>query len=595
MDDGKNCERFVVMHMLYCLEPQPPREFFLQHKNLHPVLCSLLWQRNIRTKEEIDEFLNPEYRIDFYDPFKFQEMEKTIERLRMAAKAKERAIIYGDYDVDGVSSSILMLETLLRIYKITEKPKSELVTVYLPHREDEGYGLNPGAVSYIKSCGATLVIACDCGSGNAEELTALESSGIDVIILDHHVSPKNRPPCYGFINPKFERETYPFPFLAATGVVFKVIQALRLANEPLITEGFEKWSMDLVALATIADMMPLLKENRALVKWGLVVLNKTKRIGLRALIQAAGISKTITAYEAAFALSPRINAAGRLDHANVAFDLLRQNSPELALKEAMNLNKTNAARQVITDKITKEAKKQISEEPKEDDRILVAYNLVKNAWPTGVIGLVASRIAKEYHRPVFVIGLSNHGFSGSGRSIPGFDLNLSLQAASDILEKYGGHPQACGFTMKPGDDPKNAIALFKHRMEGYARAHMEESELAPETPISCELSFSDIEWSIAEDLIRMEPFGQGNPVPLFLTRDARVVSCRTMGKDNNHCRIVMEQNGVICEAVAFCAEDHVKQMSIGEIRDIIYELDINEWNGTKRIQLIVKDMLMPKG
>ncbi|MBI4359654.1 MAG: single-stranded-DNA-specific exonuclease RecJ, partial [Candidatus Jacksonbacteria bacterium] len=585
--------------MLYHLEPQPPPEFFSQNQDFHPALLSILWQRNVKTREDIEEFLLSRYSTDLYDPFKFQEMKKTVERLRAAASKKERVIIYGDYDVDGVTASILMLEALEKLYNVSPEPRfgingSELLSVYLPHREDEGYGLNPGAVSYIKSRGATLLITCDCGSGNTEELTELKLAGIDVIILDHHVAPKDRPPCYGFINPKFEKETYPFRGLAGCGVVFKVIQALRLsankaglsdtADESVITEAIEKWSLDLVALATVADMMPLVKENRVLVKWGLVVLNKTKRIGLRALIRGAGLlERKITAEDIAYALAPRINAAGRLDHANVAFDLLRQNSPERAEVEANNLNKTNTARQTLTEKILKEAKKQVSDQLKNEDKILVAHNFAnpakrENVWKTGVIGLVAGKLAKEYNRPSFVIGRANHGLAGSGRSIPGFDLIASLASVSDLLEKYGGHPQACGFTLKSEENPENAALLFKSRVEEYARDHLSDDLELPETSISCELPLSGITWDLMNAISKLEPFGQENPVPIFLTRGARVLHVRAMGKDNNHCKLAVEQNGVVCEAVAFRAEDHVKETSEGEIRDLVYTLAVNEWN-----------------
>ena len=579
--------------MLYSILPQSSKSFSLTASDLHPILRSLLFQRGIRTKDDIDEFLNPRYENSAYDPFQFLEMKKAVERLRKAAELNERIIIYGDYDVDGVASSILMLETLETLYKkiclpTRQDDKRASVGVYLPHREDEGYGLNPKAVSYIKEHGAALLITCDCGSGNKDELSDLQKAGIDVIILDHHVAPLERPPSFAFINPKFKNERYPYRDLSAGGVVFKVIQALRKLD--YISESFEKWSLDLVALSTVADMMPLLKENRTLVKWGLMVLNKTRRVGMQALIRSSRIQKILTTYDISYALAPRINSAGRLDHANVAFDLLRQTNKESAEHEAMNLNQTNEARQKLTEKILEEAKRQIQEQYERHDRTLLAYNLNQKTWPMGVLGLVAGKIAKEYYRPVFVIAQTNHGISGSGRSIPAFDLTALLDSVRDLLEKYGGHPQACGFTLKNMDDPEATIQLFKSRIEEYGKQYLKESDLLPTITISSELAFSDITLEFIEDLERLEPYGQENTKPLFLTRNVQVLSSRTMGKKNNHCKLLVSAHGARHEAVVFCAKDHIKEITSGDFCDIIYNLEQNEWNGETRIQLMIREL-----
>lgn len=580
--------------MNYQILPQPSSDFFKEFPDFHPIILTLLWQRGIRTKKEIEDFLNPVYGQKQYDPFLFREMRDAVKRILKAAQNKERVLVYGDYDADGVCSAVLMVETLERLYGIGSKDNN-LIQVYLPHREQEGYGLNMHAVQYIKSQKINLVIACDCGSTNIEELQALAGSQIDVIILDHHIAPKTRPPVYGFINPKFKQETYLFRQLSAGGVVFKVIQALKVDlasknNRPAIGESFEKWALDLVAISTIADVMPLLGENRVLVKWGLIVLNKTRRLGLQALIRAAQIKKQIGTYEIGFMIAPRINAAGRLDHANVAFDLLRQREKARAEKEAEKLNKTNSARQKMTDLIFKQCEIQLKPQIESKDRILVAYNLKADRWPVGLIGLAAGKLLDKFNRPAFVIGLAKHGLSGSGRSIKGFDVMAALDQAKSLFSKYGGHPQACGFTFKDQKTRLNQIRQFKQQIENFARRKLKDDDLIPRIKVSAGIKLTDITWEFIGDINKMEPFGEENPKPVFLTKGAKVRSVRSMGAKGDHIKIILEQDKILKEAVFFRCQDHHKKIKHGDVIDIIYSLEINEWQGRQTIQLVVKDV-----
>lgn len=592
--------------MNYTLLPTPPQSFINSHAHLHPLILTLLWQRGLRTTEEIDDFLNPAYRKEIngerqYDPFAFQEMHKVVERLLHAAEYKERVLVYGDYDADGVCSAVLLIDALERLYGIKttrdaeakNRKSEEHIQVYLPHREEEGYGLNESAVEYIKKQEVSLVITCDCGSTNEKELAELKNAGVDTIVLDHHIAPETRPPVYGFVNPKFKQEAYPFKELAACGVVFKVVQALcdclqKKQKRPAIGEAFEKWSLDLVALATVADMMPLVGENRILTTWGLLVLNKTRRLGLKALINAAGIAKRIGVYEIGFLLAPRINAAGRLDHANVAFDLLRQKDAHCVIREAESLNKTNTERQKLTERIFKEAAEQIQTQLAGNDKILVAYNTAKGAWPVGIVGLVAGKLVQEFSRPSFVIGSTEHGFSGSGRSIETFNLIMLIQDLSDLFVKAGGHPQACGFTFREEQDKACLVDEFKQRAEHYAAKH--ESEFAVEHTITIDmkLRFSEISWELAKAIERMQPFGEGNYQPLFFTSSVLVERVDKIGLNGNHSRLMLSCDGAHYSAVMFRSKDEVKQIEQGSIIDAIYAIEINEWKGNRTIQLVLK-------
>lgn len=569
--------------MNYKILPQPSPDFLKKYPDFNPVILCILWQRGIRTKKEIDDFLNPVYGQKQYDPFLFREMRDVVKRILKAAFDKERVLVYGDYDADGVCASVLMIETLEKLYGLRAiRRTQDLIQVYLPHREEEGYGLNLKAVEYIKQKKIELLIACDCGSTNIAELQALADSQIDVIIIDHHIAPKKRPPVYGFINPKFEAEAYPFRQLSAGGVVFKVIQALKID----LGEAFEKWALDLVAISTVADVMPLIGENRVLVKWGLVVLNKTRRIGLQALIRAAQIKKQIGTYEIGFMIGPRINAAGRLDHANIAFDLLRQREEVHAKKEAEKLNKTNEYRQKMTELIFKKCAVQIKPQIENKDRILIAYNLKKDKWPVGLIGLAAGRLTDKFNRPAFVISLAEHGLSGSGRSIEEFDVMAGLEQVKNLFSKYGGHSQACGFTF--AECQLRLIRQFKQKLENYARQKLKDDDLIPRTQVSVEIKFSDITWGLLRDINRMEPFGAANAKPIFLTKGAKVRSVRVMGLKQDHLKIILEQDKTEQEAVFFRCQERHKQIEHGDVVDIIYNAEINEWHGEKRIQLVLK-------
>ena len=378
----------------------PPSEFLENHPELPPTVATLLYHRDITTQEQIDEFLHPDYSRDVHDPFLFKDMEKTVRRLFEAIEKGEQITIHGDYDADGVSASVILTDTLKVL-------GAKHLDVYLPHRETDGYGLNTNTIEHLHEKGTKVIITCDCGISNKKEVELANEKGIDVIITDHHSIPAELPPAFAIIHPKIEGETYPYRDLAGGGVAFKLAQALLKAHHQTHEtlpdgqshDGFEKWLLDMVAIASVADMVPLIGESRTLTKYGLIVLNKTKRIGMQKLLLEARIlaedgsmSKEIDAIMIGFRIAPRINAAGRLDHANTAYQLLATDDPTEAVDLAWQLDQSNDERRKITDEYVKEAVAQV-EKDQMDNPVLFAFG---KHWQTGVVGLIASRLKSKY-------------------------------------------------------------------------------------------------------------------------------------------------------------------------------------------------------
>lgn len=543
--------------------------------DVNPVILQLLANRGLGSQEEIDRFLNPQYE-DLPDPFLFRDMQKLVDRVRAAVNSGELIFVYGDYDADGVCSSALLSEVLRKI-------GAQEVEAYIPHREKEGYGLNKGAIDYIAQKGSKLIITVDCGSSNVAEIAYARKKGIDVIICDHHEEPPQIPQgVAAVLNPHFSGETYPFKPLAAVGVVFKVAQALWRAFS--LPAGQEKWLLDLVAIATITDMMPLVGENRILVRYGLMVLNKTRRLGLQELISGMGSSLgELGVYDVGFKIGPRLNAAGRLDHANTAYELLASVNPDKAAELGQALNSTNSLRQEETDRILTEALIQIIEQLPHS-LVLLAVGLT---WPVGVVGLVSSRITEKFHRPSLVLTRTEQGLVGSGRSIEGFNITDALVQSSEYLSRFGGHAAACGFTLKS----EEALEPFRQAMNEQAAKTIADEDLVKVLRLDSELVFSDITWDLVEQIENLAPFGIGNPHPRFASFAAGVREAYTIGNDGKHLRLVLEQQRIIFEAVSFgSGEEWGDKLRPGDLIDIAYEIDINEWQGNRKIQLKIQDI-----
>lgn len=542
-----------------------------------PEILQLFFNRGLDSQEKIDSFLNPKYE-DLLDPFLFRDMGKLVERVKQARDKSETVYVYGDYDADGVCSSVLVVETLRRL-------GCQPVGIYIPHRDKEGYGLNPGAIDFIKSQGASLLITVDCGTSNVEEVKQAKAQGMDVIIIDHHEEPPKLPlGASAFLNPHLAGETYPFKNLAACGVAFKVVQALWQSFD--LPKGQEKWFLDLVAIATVADMMDLQEENRNIVKHGLLVLNKTKRWGLQELIKAVQIKLgEIGVYEIGFVIAPRLNAAGRMDHANTAYELMETADANIARELAESLNITNTNRQTETARIVRQAMEEQAQKQFEAGNLVLV--VLGKDWPVGVVGLAASRITEYFNRPSLVITQSAKGLTGSGRSIPGFDITRALAASSRFLLKFGGHKGACGLTLKSAD----VLEDFKDKLNAIARKKLSAPDLIKTAFIDLELGLEKIKWDLVNQIEKFNPFGIGNPRPKFATFAARVTGIFLMGSNNQHMRLQLEQNGASQEAVLFgAASDLSKKLAVGDLIDLAYEVNINEWNGTRRIQLKILDI-----
>lgn len=580
------------------LEP-PPQSFFDDHPELPETVATLLFHRNITTQEQIDEFLNPDYSKDVHDPFLFRDMHKAVNRLMEAIAAEETITIHGDYDADGVSASVILTDTLHAI-------GAKHIDVFLPHREIDGYGLNIGTVDYLAEHGTSVIITCDCGISNAAEIDHAKKRGIDVIITDHHAIPKTLPDAFATIHPGVQEETYPWKTLAGGGVAYKLAQALlrthKESNETLIDgsshESLEKWLLELVAVATVADMVPLLGENRTLTKYGLIVLNKTRRIGMQKLLLEARLmhndgtyERHIDAHTIGFRIAPRINAAGRLDHSNTAYQLLVTKNGAEAVDLAYQLNQTNDERRELTDEYVEQATKQIKKDGLLEHNVIVVDS---EGWNTGIVGLIASKLKSTYHKPAIAIGRKNGELTGSGRSVKGFNLIESLQDNPELFAKFGGHPMACGFTLAQGV----TIAQLRVTLDAAYAEKTKNLDMTPSIDVDAEVDLDKVDWTLYDHLEQFEPFGQKNHQPVFLAKGVEVVRATPLGKQGNHIRLMVKHGSTKVRKVVgwnVCntsnpIEDLCISLNPGDVIDILFEIGVNEWNGNRELQLTLVDV-----
>jgi len=551
-----------------------------------PIALQLLWNRGLKTQEEIDEFLNPDYSQDLHDPFLFTKMREAVERIFQAIEKKQKIVVYGDYDADGVTSSTIIFSALKQIGRQMDFPVDNL-DYYIPHRDLEGYGLNQAAVEKIVKKGCELLITTDCGISNFDEITWLKENNVDVIVVDHHQVPDKLPPAI-IIHTSTPGEIYPFKPLPAAGVAFKVSCALiKEAQERGLDfpEGHEKWFLDLVAIATVTDLMPLLGENRTLEKFGLIVLNKTRRIGLKKLIdKTVSQMGRINAHAVGFQIGPRLNAASRMDHANQAFELLNTEDAEQAEILAEQLNQLNIERQAMTEKIFQQALNKIGEVG--ESKIIFAED---ESWTPGLVGLVAGKIADLYYRPVILIGQEAGKWIGSGRSIPEYDITAALHQAEEHFARFGGHSGACGFDLKSKSELKPVIK----KLTAHAKKELSKIELVPSISIECLLDLDKASFELAEKLFSFAPFGMANPKPIFLAQDLTVVSFEAMGADLSHLKIMANSSeGKVKKIIGFRMSERIQELKIGAKIDLVYELGINEWNGNRELQFKIIDFMV---
>jgi len=550
-----------------------------EERGCREMLLQLFWNRGIKNKEHAEEFLHPDYR-KLGDPYLFPQMEQAIGRIFLAKEKGETIFIFGDYDADGVSGAVI-LRTVLLAYGIAPK-------IYIPHREKEGYGVNMGAIDYMKAQGASLFITCDLGIGNNKEVSYARSVGLEAIITDHHSLPPELPSdAYAIIHPQVGE--FPFKELSGGGVAFKLAQGiLRSKHKPIVkksSESLEKWLLDLVAISTVGDMMALKEENRILVAYGLKVLNKTKRLGLQKLIETAGLQLgALDTYNIGFQIAPRINAAGRMDHANAAYELLISEDEEEATRLAKNLNKNNSDRQKQTDIIVNEAKYQIIENKKEKDFCLFAFN---PKWPLGLLGLAAGKISDTFKRPAILLTEIEGEIKGSARSIDDWDVISSLRKLEDLFSHYGGHPAAAGMTLKNKDDLK----VFEEKILALAKEDLQDKESIDYINVDAEINIDAINLKICEELAKFEPFGEANPRPLFVSQNLEVRGTQIVGNGTKHLRLMVSgKSGVQYKMMGFCMAHWCEVLKFGDKINAVYELGINEWNGRREAQLKIVDL-----
>ena len=536
--------------------------------NLNKVIGKIIVNRHVVNDEDVRIFITPT-RDDFHDPFLFKGMNVAVERIIKAINNKEKILIYGDYDVDGITSTTVLKKYLM--------DRGISVDTYIPNRLHEGYGLNKNAIDTIKERNIDLIITVDCGISAIEEVDYAVNLGMDVIVTDHHEVGEKLPNALAVIDAKRKDNTYPFRSLAGVGVVFKLIQALSIKLE-IKPEEYLKY-LDLVCVGTISDIVPLEGENRTIAKLGLMLIKVTRNLGLRELIKSSGY-KEIDSNTISFGVAPRINACGRMGHEEEALKLFLAEDLESATKITKELNEYNTLRQSTEKAIYEEAVQEIDRNHLDEKNSIV---LGGKGWHHGVIGIVSSKVTDKYYKPSILLSFEDNIAKGSGRSVPGFDLYEGLTKCEDLLEKYGGHSMAVGLTLK-----KENLENFKERFEQIAK-EKNIKELVPIIYIDDELKLKDINMDLVKSISILEPFGEANKVPLFLIRNLKIDSIRALS-EGRHLKLTLRDENFVINAIGFELGYLAEEYRIGDRIDVVGTLEINSFNGFSSIQINMKDI-----
>lgn len=555
-------------------EPAPAERFVRFPEYPRPIV-QLFHNRGLSTDEAIDRFLYPEYTRDLHDPFRLGGMRAAVATIRAAIAANEPIVIHGDYDADGLTAAALLHDVLQRL--------SAHVSVFIPSRYEEGYGVARQTLKRLQAAGAALVVTVDCGISDAPAIAAARRAGLKVVVTDHHVPPAALPPAEAVVNPNLPDDPYPNKALTGVGVAFKLAQAL-LATSDLdaaAVERIEKWLLDLVAIGTVADLAELCGENRALVKFGLAVLAKTRRPGLRQLLRTAGVAAGPLGSETiGYALAPRLNAPGRLGHARVALNLLLADTEAAARESAAALERLNQERQRQTASAVTEVRERLTTLT-ERDRII----FLDGAWKSGVVGLIAGRLVREFSRPAVVVERGASVSRGSVRSVPGFHVAEALRAHGELLKSHGGHAQAGGFTVATAK-----LDVFRERLTAFARETVAVETLRPAVTIESEITGAELDWDLFEHLAALEPFGAGNPRPDFLLRRSTIEDVTIVGGDGAHLKFVITPPaGPRLTALAFGMADRAGSIRPGQHLDLAGRPVVNQFNGQKTMEWHVTD------
>ncbi|MGO4108071.1 single-stranded-DNA-specific exonuclease RecJ [Paenibacillus sp. YAF4_2] len=543
--------------------------------DIPPLVAKLLVQRGYKEKEAAETFLRGGA-DQLHDPYLLKGMKEAVARIKQAADNKEFIRIYGDYDADGVSSTSLLIHVFREL--------GYHFDYYIPHRALEGYGMNRGAIDLAAAAGVRLIVTVDTGISAYEQIEYAKELGIDVVVTDHHEPPEQLPDAVAVVNPKQEDCPYPFKGLAGVGVAFKLAHAL-MERPPM------EWT-DIVCLGTIADIMPLTDENRVLVRAGLQQLQDTSNTGFRALSEACGIElDQVTSTTVAFGMAPRINAAGRLDHAKRAVELLTTGDYDEAIRSASSLDVLNKERQRIVEGIVKEAEQQWQGKREAAQASSVpepaVIVLAGEGWNVGVIGIVASKMLERYYKPVIVLGIDAESgmCKGSARSIEGYDLHAALTECDSLLDHYGGHQAAAGMSLH-----RDQLPAFEQKLGELAMEWLTEQDWIPKTAIDLICSVEDASVHTISQLAQLEPFGAGNPSPRLLFQSAELADYRTMGKESRHLKLSLRKGRAALDAVGFGMGELSEQLRSGLPVNLVGELSINEWNGQRKAQLQIHDI-----
>ena len=542
----------------------------LQDKyKMNKLLATILSNRGIVEEEQIEKFLNPK-RNDFYDPYGMPDMKITVERIIKAIENQEKTIIYGDYDVDGITS-VTVLKSFL-------KERGLDVGVYIPNRLDEGYGLNKTAVEKIAQEGYTLMITVDCGISAIEEVQYANDLGIETLITDHHEPGEEIPKALAVVDAKRKDNKYQCRNLAGVGVVFKLIQAISM-RLGLEEKEYLKY-LDIVCIGTISDIVPLTYENRVIVKLGLKLVQQTRNLGLRSILQATGYNK-IDSIAISFGVAPRINACGRMGHQEEALNLFLSKDAKEVNELTQKLNEYNKERQEIEKNIFADAVEQIKANNLQEKSTIA---LMGKNWHHGVIGIVSSKITEMYFKPSILLCEEGDIGKGSGRSIPGFDLYEALTQCPKLIDRFGGHAMAIGITIK-----KDKFEEFKTEFEKTAREnHIE--DIVPILKIDSQISLDEINKNMVESLKELEPFGEENKTPLFLFKNLKIDSIRALTEEK-HLKLTVKENKAVVNAIGFNLGQLANEYKIGDKIDIVGNLEINSFNGVDNVQINIKDMM----
>ncbi len=553
-------------HKRWNLRPPITKGLALLTSGFSPLIAQLLSNRGITEPTDAYTFLKIDASLS-PDPFLLTDMDLAVNRICRALLGAEKVAIYGDFDADGITSTALLISGFSKL--------GMNVVPYLPHRLDEGHGLKIAALEQLHNEGVTLVITVDCGITGATAVKKANHLGMEVIVTDHHTPTIELPPAYAVVNPKHPASMYPFKELAGVGVAYKLLQAVytRLNR----TNGLDE-VIDLVAVGTVADMTPLLGENRYLVNLGLQRMNVNLRLGLKEILAKAGMKDSkLATNHITWMVAPRINTASRLDHALPSYELMMTESIERAQELATWLEQKNLERQQITQQAAESARAQVARNGIKPLLIVEAGD-----FPAGVSGLVAGRMADEYYRPTVVIKTGKRVSTGSCRSIPEFNIVQALTKCDELFTEYGGHSQAAGFTILTHN-----LQMLEERLIKLATRDLEGVDLRPRIDIDAEVEFKTLNNDAYAEIQKLEPYGQANPAPVFMSRRVNVVNCRTMGSTADHLRLRLQQGDVAFDAVAFGAGNNIKEITTS--LDIVYNLELDQWNGRSSLRLNLLD------